>query len=163
MQRKAHKKVARQRKDNAVKWANKVVLKHDLIAVEDLRLAFILRNRSFARKAHDIGLAQYRSELESRAARAGRRVETVPAKHTTMTCAQCLVRTKQRLSLGERTFHCPDPQCGYVSDRDTNAAWVILRIGQGYTVGPYREDVEGVRPDETSVESGIPSPEISCL
>lgn len=141
--RKTYKKVARQRKDNAVKWANKVVAKHDLIAVEDLSLSFIQKNRSLARKANDIGLGLYRSELKSRGKRAGRRVEIVNPRYTTMSCSQCLRRANSPLGLGERKFHCSDPDCGYWNDRDTNAAWCVLRRAQGYEVGLYLVGDEG--------------------
>ena len=44
--------------------------------------------------------------------------------YTTMTCSDCGARAKQRLELSEREFVCH--ACGLVSDRDRNAARVIL-------------------------------------
>jgi len=49
---KVHLKVARQRKDEARKWAKKVARDHDAFAVEDFRPRFLSRT-SMARKAAD--------------------------------------------------------------------------------------------------------------
>jgi transposase len=53
-------------------------------------------------------------------------VEFVPKfEATTQTCSKC--GFKQKLSLNQRTFKCPN--CGLEIDRDLNSAWNILKIG----------------------------------
>ena len=131
------KKVQRQRKDTAVKWATRVVADHSLIAVEDFKPKFLSRSR-MARKAADNGIGLTKTELVERARRAGREVVLVKPAYTTMTCGMCGTRAKERLPLSERTFRCWS--CGHTEDRDRNAARAILA-----TVGQYREDVEAVR------------------
>lgn len=48
----------------------------------------------------------------------------VPPAHTSMDCSRCGARSKHRLELSMRTFHCH--ACGEVVDRDLNAARNIL-------------------------------------
>jgi putative transposase len=51
-------------------------------------------------------------------------VVLVPPAYTTMTCASCSARAKQRLTLADRIFRCA--HCGHTAERDRNAARVIL-------------------------------------
>lgn len=118
-----HKKVARQRQDAGRKWARKVVVEFDQIAVEDFKLTFLAKS-SMARKAADAAIGATKRELIEFARRAGRDVVLVPPAYTTMTCGCCGTRAKSRLPLEERTFRCAS--CKHVEDRDRNAARVIL-------------------------------------
>lgn len=118
-----HRKVAWQRRDHAVKWARRVVEVHDRIAVEDFRPKFMAKNRPLARRAADAAIGAAKRELLSRVEEAGRTVVLVPPAYTTCTCSECGARTKP-LTLAQRIFACP--ACGYVADRDRNAARAIL-------------------------------------
>jgi putative transposase len=119
---KLHKKAARQNAHAARVWARRVVAGHQTIAVEDFRSRFLARSR-MARKAADAAIGAAKRELLERGRRAGRRVVLVAPAYTSMTCASCGARAKQRLPLAERIFRC---ECGYSADRDRNAARVIL-------------------------------------
>ena len=77
-----------------------------------------------ARKSADAAIGTTKRTLIEYAQRAGRTVVMVPPAYTTMTCSDCGARAKQRLELSEREFVCH--ACGLVSDRDRNAARVIL-------------------------------------
>ncbi|GAB3812418.1 zinc ribbon domain-containing protein [Micromonospora zhanjiangensis] len=77
-----------------------------------------------ARKAADAAIGVCKRELIDRGTRAGRKVVLVPPAYTTMTCAECGTRTKERLGLGLRVFDCA--ACGYTAGRDVNAARTIL-------------------------------------
>ncbi|MGW6426359.1 RNA-guided endonuclease InsQ/TnpB family protein [Nocardia sp. NPDC055053] len=118
-----HKKAARQNTHAARVWARRVVAEHHTIAVEDFKPRFLARS-TMARKAADAAIGSAKRELIERGTRAGRKVVLVPPAYTTMTCASCSVRAKQRLALGDRTFRCES--CGHTADRDRNAAAVIL-------------------------------------
>ncbi len=118
-----HRKVARQRLDNARKWAKRIVRDHHVIAIEAFRPAFLAQSR-MARKAADGAVATLKRVLIEAAERGGRHVMLVDPKYTTMDCSNCLARAKQRLGLSERTFHCP--ACGVSMDRDRNAARNVL-------------------------------------
>ncbi len=124
---KLHKKAARQNTHAARTWARRVVDDHQVIAVEDFRPRFLARS-TMARKAADAAIGAAKRELIERGQRAGRKVVPVPPAYTTMTCAQCGTRAKERLTLAERTFTCT--ACGYTAGRDRNAARVILAMAE---------------------------------
>ncbi|WP_083872960.1 RNA-guided endonuclease InsQ/TnpB family protein [Nocardia testacea] len=123
-----HKKAARQNTYDARVWAKRVVGNHHTIAVEDFNPGFLFRS-TMARKAADAAVGAAKRELIERARRAGRRVVLVPPAYTTMTCASCGARAKQRLALEVRAFRCQ--ACGHAADRDRNAAAVILMAATG--------------------------------
>jgi putative transposase len=132
-----HKRAQRQNTHAARVWAKRVVAGHQTIAVEDFRPRFLARSR-MARKAADAAIGAAKRELIERGMRAGRKVVLVPPAYTTMTWSECLARAKQPLGLAERVFRCE--RCGYVGDRDRNAARTILA-----TVDPDRAGVDDVR------------------
>ena len=154
---KLHKKAARQNTHAARVWAKRVVAENQLIAVENLRLVF-LGKTTMARKAADGAIGVARRELIERAGRAGRQVVMVEPAYTTQTCSSCDARGKQRLGLGERVFRCE--ACGFVLDRDRNAARVVLARAERGPAGA--DDVRHVLPPPEGV--GVQSePEISLL
>ena len=124
---KVHKKVARQRVHTARVWANNVVANNDVIAVEDFKPKFLGKS-TMARKAADNAIGATKTELISRAQRAGRTVVIVPPAYTTMTCSSCGTRAKDRLRLSQRVFVCTS--CGLIEGRDRNAAKTILAQGE---------------------------------
>jgi putative transposase len=134
---KLQKKAARQNTHTARVWARRVVADHQVIAVEDFRPRFLARS-SMARKAADAAIGAAKRELIECGTRAGRRVVLVPPAYTTMTCASCSARAKQRLTLADRIFRCEF--CGHTAARDRNAARVILAA-----VEPDRAGADDVR------------------
>jgi putative transposase len=154
---KLHKRAARQNTHAARQWARCVVADHQVIAVEDFRPRFLAKS-SMARKAADAAIGAAKRELIERGTRAGRRVVLVPPAYTTMTCASCSARAKQRLTLAERVFRCA--HCGHTAERDRNAARAILAA-----VEPDRAGADDVR--HSSPPSGDAvvrsEPEISRL
>ena len=124
---KLHKKAQRQNTHAARVWARRVVDNHQTIAVEDFRPLFLAKS-TMARKAADAAVGAAKRELVERGKRAGRKVVLVPPAYTTMTCAECGTRAKERLTLDERIFRCT--ACGNIADRDRNAARVILAMAE---------------------------------
>ncbi|MFF2195917.1 RNA-guided endonuclease InsQ/TnpB family protein [Streptomyces sp. NPDC058157] len=120
---KSSRAIARRRQDTARKWAKRVVLDHDAIAVEDFRPKFLAKT-AMARKAADAAIAATKAALVEMACKYGRTVHLVHPAHTTMDCARCGARTKHALPLSERTFTCM--ACGAMSPRDKNSARVML-------------------------------------
>ncbi len=130
-------KIARQRTDDARKWAKNIVSHHDKIAVENFRPKFLAKT-SMARKAADAAIGRTKAELIWMAAKHGRDLRLVHPACTTTDCARCGARTKHRLPLGERTYTCQ--RCGAVRPRDKNSAAVIAA-----RAGFVPVDAEGVR------------------
>lgn len=118
-----HKKVTRQRRDTACKWAKTMVRDFDLIAAEDFRPKFLAKS-TMARKAADAAIGITKAALIEAGRKHDRRVVLVDPRYTTMDCGHCGARTKHRLPLSERIYTCS--ACGTVSSRDKNSAHVML-------------------------------------
>jgi len=119
-----HLKVQRQRKDFAIKSARCVVKSSDFVALEDLQVRNLVRNRRLAKSIHDAAWGLFGDWLLYYGQVFGKPVVKVPPAYTSQDCSCCGNRVKK--SLSERTHVCP---CGCVLDRDENAARNILRLG----------------------------------
>ncbi len=126
-----HLRVSRQRNEWLKNQALRLVQSNDLIAYEDLNVKGLVRNRSLAKSISDAGWATFRRWLEYFAGKYGKVTVAVPPHYTSQNCSNCGTRVKKTLSV--RTHICPS--CGYVEDRDVNAAINILQLGRQRTVG----------------------------
>ncbi|HEU5028133.1 MAG TPA: transposase [Spirillospora sp.] len=135
---KACKKAARQRRDDARKWAKKVLRDHDAVAVEDFRPRFLAKS-SMARKAADAAIGETKKALIEMGRKHARDVRLVNPAHTTMDCGECGARAKHRLPLSERTYTCV--ACGTSRPRDKNSARVML-----VRAGLAPDGADGTRP-----------------
>lgn len=144
-----HKKAARQTTHDARMWAKRVVDHHDLIAVEDFKPKFLARS-TMARKSADAAIGTTKRILIEVGKRAGRKVVLVPPAYTTMTCAMCGTRAKDRLGLDQRVFRCE--HCGNADGRDRNAARVILAVAERGHAGA--DDVRHSIPSPRGGRSG---------
>lgn len=95
---------------------------YSLIAVENLNIKGMVRNRRLAKSISDAGWGEFLSMLGYKADEAGSRVVEVCARNTSQFCSDCGSLVPKGLS--ERTHKCP--HCGLVLDRDVNAARNIL-------------------------------------
>jgi putative transposase len=124
----AHRKVRNTRADFLHKASTRLVRANDVIAVEDLNVDGMVRNRKLARVISDCGWGEFRSMLEYKCERYGRRLIAIdrwfPSSKTCSACGHLLAA----LSLKTRTWQCPS--CGTRHDRDINAAKNILAAGQ---------------------------------
>ncbi|MBD2205852.1 transposase [Calothrix sp. FACHB-1219] len=125
-----HLKVSRQRKEYCKRLAYSVIQSNDLVAYEDLNVKGLVRNRHLAKSISDAGWYTFRSWLEYFGHKYGKVTVAVPPHNTSQNCSNCGEKVKK--SLSTRTHICP--HCGYVEDRDINAAINILRLGLS-TVG----------------------------
>ena len=119
-----HLKVSRQRKDFAVKAARCVVKSSDFVALEDLQVRNLVKNRKLNKSIHDASWSLFANWLLYFGSVFGKPVVKVPPAYTSQDCSSCGNRVKK--SLSERTHVCA---CGCVLDRDENAAKNILRLG----------------------------------
>jgi len=123
-----HEHVRNARREEARKWARRVVLDHGYIAIEDFRPTFMMRNKKLSRAAADAAVSLAKRILIEYAQRDGRTVVMIDPAYTTMDCSACGARAKTRLSLSERTYDCHS--CGARLDRDLNAARnIALKAG----------------------------------
>ena len=98
-------------------------MSHDIVALEDLLVKNLVRNRHLAKSLHDAAWSQFALWLLYYGKVFGKPVVKVPPQYTSQDCSACGKRVKKTLS--ERTHVC---SCGCVLDRDENAARNILRL-----------------------------------
>lgn len=124
-----HLRVSRQREEWVKRLAYCVIQSNDLIAYEDLNVKGLVRNHHLSKSISDAAWSRFRYWLEYFAIKYGRRVEAVAPQFTSQDCSNCGHRLKK--SLSTRTHACT--ACGYVQDRDVNAAINILNKVPGGT------------------------------
>jgi putative transposase len=122
-----HERIANTRQDCLKKLAHRLILAYDRIALEDLRISNMVRNRHLAKSILDVGWGYLVQHLTSKAAEAGRVVLLVDSRNSSKTCSRCGY-VFESLALSDRWVNCG---CGLSMDRDHNAAVNILqRAGQ---------------------------------
>lgn len=127
MLQRQHERVANQRKDFLNKLAHGLIARYDRLALEDLRITNMVRNRHLATSILDAGWGYLVQHLTSKAEEAGRVVLLVDPRNTSKTCSRC-GHVFQEQTLADRWIECG---CGLSLDRDHNAAINILnRAGQ---------------------------------
>src|SRR5712691_11340899 len=120
---KTHLKINRQRRDHQFKTAKRYAEQYHHIAVEDLQITHLVKNHHVSKSILDAAWSTFLDILEEKAARAGHQVIRVNPRFTTQECHQCGEIVQKSLSV--RTHVCPF--CGYIADRDVNAAQNILK------------------------------------
>lgn len=113
-----HQRISNQRHDFLKKLAFGLVQRYDAIAVEDLRIQNMVRNRHLSKSILDAGWGYLISHLTHKAAEAGRVVHLVEPAYTSKTCSKCGA-VFEHLTLSVRHVSCA---CGLSLDRDHNAA-----------------------------------------
>jgi putative transposase len=119
-----HLRVSRQRKEYCKRVAYSVIQSNDLVAYEDLNVQGLVRNRRLAKSISDAGWSTFRQWLEYFGFKYGKLTIAVPPYNTSQNCSKC--GKKVNKSLSTRTHVCP--HCGFVEDRDVNAAINILKL-----------------------------------
>src|ERR687886_2560083 len=123
-----HLKISRQREEHARKLARCVIQSNDLVAYEDLRIKNLVKNHCLAKSINDAGWYQFRKWLEYFGVKLGKITVAVNPAYTSQKCSNCGTILKKSLSM--RTHVC---QCGFVLDRDWNAAINILKLALSTT------------------------------
>jgi putative transposase len=132
-----HNKVARARRDYHHKQALALVRENQVIHVEDLNVAGMVRNRRVARAISDAGWGQFIQIITEKADVFGRTVQPVSRwLASSKTCSACQHQL-HALPLGVRQWTCP--ACRVVHDRDYNAPKVILAAGRAERLKASRE------------------------
>src|SRR5712691_716837 len=119
---KTHLKINRQRRDHHFKTAKPYAEGYHHIVVEDLQISNMVKNHHLSKSIMDASWGAFLAILSAKAASAGHEVTRVNPRFTSQKCHQCGEIVQKSLSV--RTHICPF--CGYVADRDVNAAKNIL-------------------------------------
>ncbi len=144
----AHRKIRNARRDFLHRATTRLVRGNDLIVIEDLNVAGLVRNRRLARAISDCGWGEFRRQLAYKCERYGRTLVVIdrwyPSSKTCSACGHLLAE----LSLSRRHWTCP--ACRARHDRDLNAAKNILAAGLAVARGsPGDACGAGVRHAET--------------
>lgn len=124
---KLHMRIANIRKDTLHKVTSQIVAKTKspderprVIALEDLHIQGMLKNRKLSRAISDVGMFEFKRQLSYKARFAGIDIKEVSRWYpSSKICSSCGA-IRDELGLDERVFVCHT--CGYVADRDYNAA-----------------------------------------
>jgi len=121
-----HLKIKRQRRDFHFKVAKGYTEQYQHIAVENLNIDGMVKNRHLAKSIMDASWGAFLDILTAKAESAGHEVIRVNPRYTSQKCFRCGEIVQKSLSV--RTHICP--WCGYVEDRDVNAAQNILKVAR---------------------------------
>ena len=113
-----HEKIANQRNDYWHKVTRALAQSHSLIAIEDLNLIFMNRNRHLALTSHDAGLGIFTQLLAYKVEETGCQLVVVDPAYTSQICSGCGEIDEKALSVRVHNCH----HCGLELDRDVNAA-----------------------------------------
>ena len=123
-------RIARKREDFRHKLSRQLVDSFDLIALEDLHVVGMLKNRHLARVVSESAWSDFIHKVLYKAEWEGKTVVLVSQWFpSTRTCSCCGAKSGPHGAgdLGVREWVCPE--CGAHLDRDANASWNILLEG----------------------------------
>lgn len=125
---KLHAKIANIRKDSLHKATTSIINENQVIILEDLKVSNMLKNEKLARVISDVGLSEFRRQIEYKAKWYSREVQFVDTFFpSSKLCSNC-GNKKEDLKLSDRVYNCS--KCNFTLNRDLNAA---LNIRNQYT------------------------------
>ncbi len=118
------------RKDFLHKLSTKVVNDNQVIALEDLNVSGMLKNRCLSRAISQAGWREFRTMCEAKSNKFGREFVVISRwEPTSQICSDCGYRWG-KLDLSVREIVCIN--CGTHHDRDDNASKNIEQVGVGH-------------------------------
>lgn len=123
-----HARIAHIRENATHQLTNYLCKNHALIAIETLAPSNMLKNRKLAQAVADSSFGEIKRQLLYKSEREPCHLVLVDRWYpSSKTCSSCGA-IRDELALNERTFVCFE--CGYVAERDYNAAKNILEEAQ---------------------------------
>lgn len=123
---KLHARITHIRKDTLHKFTTHVCKNHAYVAIENLHVAGMLKNHHIAQAISDASMGEIKRQLQYKAEKFGTRLVVIDRFYpSSKTCSSC-GWINENLDLSQRVFVCVE--CGYLADRDYNAAKNILAV-----------------------------------
>jgi putative transposase len=127
---KLHNQIADTRKDFLHKLSTKVVSENQTIALEDLNVSGLVKNRKLSRAISQQGWREFRVLVEAKSEKYGRNFVVIDRwEPTSQTCSDCGYKWG-KIDLSVRSVLCLN--CGTEHDRDKNASVNIEKVGVGH-------------------------------
>lgn len=122
-----HRKIRLKRRDIIQQATTKLVKNYDILVIEDLSVANMVKNRKLSRAISEIGWGMFRTILSQKCEMYGKKLIVANRFYpSSKTCSNCGC-IKEELKLSERTYNCKE--CGFSVDRDLNAAINLEKLG----------------------------------
>lgn len=119
------------RKDFLHKISTRVIHENQVVALENLNVSGMVKNRKLSRAISQTGWREFRVMCEAKASQFNREVRVISRwEPTSQCCSSCGYRWG-KLDLSVRAVVCLN--CGILHDRDENAAKNIESVGVGQT------------------------------
>jgi putative transposase len=143
------------RKDFLHKLSTRVTNDNQVIALEDLNVSGMVKNRKLSRAISQAGWREFRTLIEAKLVKLGREFVVIGRwEPTSQVCSECGYKWG-KLDLSVRELVCLN--CGTQHDRDGNAARNIIKAGiersRNVGVGHIHDSKWTGRECETSVEA----------
>ena len=106
-----------------------------VIVLEDLNVRGMVKNRHLARALSDVGMGEFRRQTTYKSAWAGEHLLIAPPFYASSKRCSACHHLKETLLLSERTYVCE--ACGWVQDRDLNAACNLAQLATASSAGRY--------------------------
>ncbi len=134
-----HLEIFNVRQDTLHKLTTYLAKNHSKIVIEDLGVSGMMKNRRLARAISDVGMYEFRKQLEYKCQWYGSKLGITPRTFpSSKRCSSC-GHKKKKLSLSEREYECEE--CGLMIDRDLNAALNLVAVSLPETLTARGEDV----------------------
>ena len=124
---KIHYEIACTRKDILDKLTNYLCENYQVICIEDLNAAGMIKNQRLALSISDLGFGEFRRQLEYKTKLHGNTFIVADRWFTSSKMCSGCGQVKQALLLSEREYVCEN--CGQVMGRDLNAAINLRNYG----------------------------------
>lgn len=122
---KLHFRITNIRKDALHKATTWLAKTKSVIGVENLNVSGMMKNRHLAKAVSNVGMYEFRRQLEYKAEWYGSRVIVADRFYpSSKTCSMC--DSVQEIGLSDRTYACA--ACGLEIDRDLNAAINLEKV-----------------------------------
>jgi len=120
-----HNDIANQRKTFIQQITSQLIDSYDFIAIEDLNVAGMVKNRKLAKSISDAAFSEFYATLSYKAAWYGKEVVKVDRWFASSKTCSCCGWKNENLTLSDRVFNCSI--CGLSKNRDLNASENILK------------------------------------
>jgi len=124
--KRVHRKIRNSRKDFLHKTTHDIITKYDGFCLENLNVSGMMKNEKLSKSIADVSWNEFKRQLEYKSLWNFKHFIQIDRWFpSTKTCSSC--GGKQSMELSDRVYECKE--CGFVMDRDLNAAVNILKEG----------------------------------